>query len=222
MINKKWDVVLKDEFESPYFEKLGVFVKNEYRHKTIYPEYKDIFNALRYTDYDDVKVVILGQDPYHGPGQAQGFSFSVPADFRLPPSLQNIYKELENEYGQPIHRSGDLSDWADQGVLLLNTILTVEQGKPLSHQNIGWQQFTNEALSWINKKEGPVAFLLWGAKAKSVLPLLTNPDHLILMSPHPSPFSANRGFFGNNHFKLANEYLMAHGQTPIHWTESNL
>ena len=221
-MNNDWQALFDQEIQKDYLKKIDYFLAREYKTKHIYPAAPNIFHAFQMTSLENTKVVIVGQDPYHGPGQAQGFSFSVPANFRLPPSLQNIYKELEMEYGLPIHRSGDLSDWAHQGVLLLNTILTVEEGKPLSHQNIGWQNFTNEAISWINKKEGPVAFLLWGAKAKSVLPLLTNPDHLILMSPHPSPFSANRGFFGNNHFKLANEYLISHGQTPIDWTRSNV
>ena len=145
------------------------------------------------------------------------YSFSVPNNFPLPPSLQNMYKELENEYGVPVHRTGDLTDWAKQGVLLMNTILTVEEHKPLSHQNMGWQNFTNEALRWINEKDGPVVFLLWGSKAIQSKKLLTNPKHLILTSPHPSPLSAYRGFFGNNHFKLANEYLVKNNETPIQW-----
>ena len=178
---------------------------------------ENIFAAFKTTSLKDTKVVILGQDPYHGPGQAQGYSFSVPSNFPLPPSLQNMYKELENEYQTPVHRTGDLTDWAKQGVLLMNTILTVEEHKPLSHQDKGWQNFTNEALRWINEKDGPVVFLLWGSKAIQAKKLLTNPKHLILTSPHPSPLSAYRGFFGNNHFKLANEYLIKNNETPIQW-----
>ena len=217
MIGNDWDEHLKKEYGKPYFQELLKFVDDEYHQKEIYPKKNEIFNAFRNTTYKDTKVVILGQDPYHGPGQAQGYSFSVPSDFPLPPSLQNMYKELENEYGVPVHRTGDLTDWARQGVLLMNTILTVEEHKPLSHQDMGWQNFTNEALRWINEKDGPVVFLLWGAKAIQSKKLLTNPKHLILTSPHPSPLSAYRGFFGNNHFKLANEYLVKNNETPIQW-----
>ena len=217
MFHNSWDIVLKDEMEKQYFKYIKEFVKEERLSKTIYPPAKDLFNAFKLTDFNDIKVVILGQDPYHGPGQAQGYSFSVPSNFPLPPSLQNMYKELENEYQTPVHRTGDLTDWAKQGVLLMNTILTVEEHKPLSHQDKGWQNFTNEALRWINEKDGPVVFLLWGSKAIQAKKLLTNPKHLILTSPHPSPLSAYRGFFGNNHFKLANEYLIKNNETPIQW-----
>ena len=217
MFHNSWDIVLKDEMEKQYFKYIKEFVKEERLSKTIYPPAKDLFNAFKLTDFNDIKVVILGQDPYHGPGQAQGYSFSVPSNFPLPPSLQNMYKELEYEYQAPVHRTGDLTDWAKQGVLLMNTILTVEEHKPLSHQDMGWQNFTNEALRWINEKDGPVVFLLWGAKAIQAKKLLTNPKHLILTSPHPSPLSAYRGFFGNNHFKLANEYLVKNNETPIQW-----
>ena len=217
MFHNSWDIVLKDEMKKQYFKYIKEFIKEERLSKTIYPPAKDLFNAFKLTDFNDIKVVILGQDPYHGPGQAQGYSFSVPSNFPLPPSLQNMYKELENEYQTPVHRTGDLTDWAKQGVLLMNTILTVEEHKPLSHQDMGWQNFTNEALKWINEKDGPVVFLLWGAKAIQAKKLLTNPKHLILTSPHPSPLSAYRGFFGNNHFKLANEYLVKNNETPIQW-----
>lgn len=221
-MNNDWQALFDQEIQKDYLNKINYFLAKEYKTKNIYPAKENIFHAFQMTSLKDTKVVIVGQDPYHGPGQAQGFSFSVPATMKCPPSLQNIYKELENEFHQPIKRSGDLSDWASQGVLLLNAILTVEQAKPLSHQNIGWQNFTNEAIRWINKKEGPVVFLLWGAKAKQVLPLLDNPNHLILTSPHPSPFSVHRGFFGNNHFIKANEYLKANGEEPINWIQSNL
>ena len=216
-ITNDWADYLKEEYKKPYYRKLYQKVMDEYHTKLIFPPADDIFNAFHFTPVKDVKVVILGQDPYHGPGQAQGYSFSVPSNFPLPPSLQNMYKELENEYQTPVHRTGDLTDWAKQGVLLMNTILTVEEHKPLSHQDKGWQNFTNEALRWINEKDGPVVFLLWGSKAIQAKKLLTNPKHLILTSPHPSPLSANRGFFGNNHFKLANEYLIKNNETPIQW-----
>ena len=213
----RFKTIVEIESQKEYYQKLHQIIEKEYETKTIYPPKQEIFRALNLCDFDDVKVVILGQDPYHGPGQAQGYSFSVPSNFPLPPSLQNMYKELENEYQTPVHRTGDLTDWAKQGVLLMNTILTVEEHKPLSHQDMGWQNFTNEALRWINEKDGPVVFLLWGAKAIQAKKLLTNPKHLILTSPHPSPLSAYRGFFGNNHFKLANEYLVKNNETPIQW-----
>ena len=216
MINKKWDIILKEEFHKPYFKELGIFVKQEYKHKQIFPPYENIFDALRFTDYDEVKVVILGQDPYHGLGEAHGLSFSVHNNIKTPPSLINILKELKNDLNIE-RKESDLTDWAKQGVLLMNTILTVEEGKPLSHANIGWQNFTDEALKRINEKEGPVVYLLWGSKAIQARRFLNNPNHLILTSPHPSPLSAHRGFFGNNHFRLANEFLKAHGQRPIHW-----
>ena len=213
----RFKTIVEIESQKEYYQKLHQVIEKEYETKTIYPPKEQIFRALNLCDFDDVKVVILGQDPYHGPGQAQGYSFSVPSNFPLPPSLQNMYKELENEYQTPVHRTGDLTDWAKQGVLLMNTILTVEEHKPLSHQDKGWQNFTNEALRWINEKDGPVVFLLWGSKAIQAKKLLTNPKHLILTSPHPSPLSAYRGFFGNNHFKLANEYLVKNNETPIQW-----
>lgn len=217
IMHNDWDQLFDQEIQKNYLQNLRYFLAKEYKTKNIYPAKENIFAAFKTTSLKDTKVVILGQDPYHGPGQAQGYSFSVPSSFPLPPSLQNMYKELENEYQTPVHRTGDLTDWAKQGVLLMNTILTVEEHKPLSHQDMGWQNFTNEALRWINEKDGPVVFLLWGAKAIQSKKLLTNPKHLILTSPHPSPLSAYRGFFGNNHFKLANEYLVKNNETPIQW-----
>ncbi len=216
-IQNDWDSLLQAEKQKEYLTKINYFLAKEYKTKEIFPPKEQIFNAFMTTSLEDTKVVILGQDPYHGKGQAHGFSFSVQHGVALPPSLQNIYKELENEYHTPVNRDGDLTDWAKQGVLLLNTVLTVESGKPLSHADIGWQTFTNAAISEINKKEDPVVFLLWGSKAKSVLPLLNNPNHLILTSPHPSPLSAYRGFFGNNHFIKANQFLESKGKTPIQW-----
>ncbi len=217
IMNNDWDALFNQEIEKEYLQKIRYFLAMEYKEKTIYPKKENIFAAFKTTSLKDTKVVILGQDPYHGPGQAMGYSFSVPSTCPLPPSLQNMYKELSTEYNQPIHRTGDLTDWAKQGVLLMNTILTVEEHKPLSHQNIGWQNFTDEALRWLDQKEGPIVFMLWGSKAIQSKKLLKNPNHLILTSPHPSPLSAYRGFFGNNHFKLANEYLIQNNETPIQW-----
>ncbi len=217
IMNNDWDALFNQEIEKEYLQKIRYFLAKEYKEKTIYPKKENIFAAFKTTSLENTKVVILGQDPYHGPGQAMGYSFSVPSTCPLPPSLQNMYKELSAEYNQPVNRTGDLTDWAKQGVLLMNTILTVEEHKPLSHQNIGWQNFTDEALRLLDQKEGPVVFLLWGSKAIQSKKLLKNPNHLILTSPHPSPLSAYRGFFGNNHFKLANEYLIKNNETPIQW-----
>ncbi|MCI5552915.1 MAG: uracil-DNA glycosylase [Tenericutes bacterium] len=216
MINKKWDVVLKDEFESPYFEKLGVFVKNEYRHKTIYPEYKDIFNALRYTDYDDVKVVILGQDPYHGDKEAHGLSFSVREGIPMPPSLRNIFKELKDDIGV-VRTQTDLTDWAKQGVLLLNSIMTVVKDTPLSHKDKGWEIFTDNIIKKLGEREKPMVFILWGSYARSKKELIQNKNHLILESVHPSPLSASRGFFGSKPFSKANQFLEKNGMSKINW-----
>ena len=216
MINKKWDVVLKDEFESPYFEKLGVFVKNEYRHKTIYPEYKDIFNALRYTDYDDVKVVILGQDPYHGDKEAHGLSFSVREGIPMPPSLRNIFKELKDDIGV-VRTQTDLTDWAKQGVLLLNSIMTVVKDTPLSHKDKGWEIFTDNIIKKLGEREKPMVFILWGSYARSKKELIQNKNHLILESVHPSPLSASRGFFGSKPFSKANQFLEKNGMNKINW-----
>lgn len=216
MINKKWDVVLKDEFESPYFEKLGVFVKNEYRHKTIYPEYKDIFNALRYTDYDDVKVVILGQDPYHGDKEAHGLSFSVREGIPMPPSLRNIFKELKDDIGV-VRTQTDLTDWAKQGVLLLNSIMTVVKDTPLSHKDKGWEIFTDNIIKKLGEREKPMVFILWGSYARSKKELIQNKNHLILESVHPSPLSASRGFFGSKPFSKTNQFLEKNGMSKINW-----
>ncbi|MCF0106580.1 MAG: uracil-DNA glycosylase, partial [Holdemanella sp.] len=207
----------EQEIKKDYLLKLRYFLAREYKTKEIYPAKENIFAAFKTTSLKDTKVVILGQDPYHNTGQAQGYSFSVPKDFPLPPSLKNIYRELEMEYNTPIHRNGDLTDWARQGVLLMNTVLTVEAHKAFSHSRMGWQNFTNEALRWLNAKEEPVVFLLWGNSAIQAKQFLTNPKHLVLTSAHPSPLSANRGFFGNNHFRLANEFLIKNNLTPIQW-----
>lgn len=216
MINKRWDIVLKDEFKKEYFEKLGIFVKNEYKIKTIFPEYKNIFNALKLTDYDDVKVVILGQDPYHGVGEAHGLSFSVRDGVKMPPSLLNIFKELYSDLGIKRTKS-DLTDWAKEGVLLLNSIMTVVKDTPLSHKNKGWEIFTDTVISKLNEREEPVIFLLWGSFARSKKELITNKRHKIIESVHPSPLSANRGFFGSKPFSKINNYLKDMNKKEINW-----
>ena len=216
MINKKWDIVLKEEFEKEYFKKLGIFVKNEYKTKTIFPKYENIFDALRFTDYDDVKVVILGQDPYHGLGEAHGLSFSVREGVKMPPSLQNIFKELYSDLGIKRTKS-DLTDWAQEGVLLLNSIMTVVKDTPLSHKNKGWEIFTDTIISKLNEREEPVIFLLWGSFARSKKELITNKRHKIIESVHPSPLSANRGFFGSKPFSKINNYLKEIGKEEIKW-----
>ena len=216
MINKKWDIVLKEDFESPYFEKLGIFVKNEYKHKIIYPEYKDIFNALRYTDYDDVKVVILGQDPYHGEHEAHGLSFSVKEGIPMPPSLRNIFKELKDDIGVDRTQT-DLTDWAKQGVLLLNSIMTVVKDTPLSHKDKGWEIFTDSIITKLGEREKPLVFILWGNYARSKKVLIKNKNHLIIENVHPSPLSASRGFFGSKPFSKTNEFLEKNGISKINW-----
>lgn len=221
MMNNEWDELYYRELSKPYMQALFQFLQDEYAHKTIYPPKNEVFTALRLTPLDQVKVVILGQDPYHGPNQAHGLAFSVNPQCPLPPSLKNIYKELEEEYQRPVSRTGDLRDWARQGVLLLNPIMSVEAGKPLSHQNKGWETFTNEILKKLNEENRPIVFILWGNKARSAKRLLTNPDHLVLESAHPSPLSASRGFFGSNCFQKANAFLEAHGIQPIDWIQSN-
>lgn len=216
MINKKWDIILKDEFEKDYFRNLGVFVKSEYQKKTIYPEYKDIFNALRYTDYDEVKVVILGQDPYHGEHEAHGLSFSVKEGVKMPPSLLNIFKELYSDLG--IKRTQtDLTDWTKEGVLLLNSIMTVVKDTPLSHKGKGWEEFTDTVIEKLGEREEPMVFILWGSYARSKKELIKNKNHLILESVHPSPLSANRGFFGSKPFSKTNEFLKKNNIREIKW-----
>lgn len=216
MINKKWDEVLEQEFKKDYFKKLGVFVKNEYSKKIIYPEYKNIFNALRYTDYDDVKVVILGQDPYHGENEAHGLSFSVRKGVPMPPSLRNIFKELDSDLG--IKRiDTDLTNWANQGVLLLNSIMTVVKDMPLSHKDKGWEIFTDRIIELLGEREKPLVFILWGSYARSKKELIKNKKHLILESVHPSPLSASRGFFGSKPFSKTNEFLKKNNIEEIKW-----
>ena len=215
MINKKWDIVLRDEFKKEYFKELGIFVKNEYKHKTVFPPYENIFDALRFTDYDDVLVVILGQDPYHGLGEAHGLSFSVHNNVKMPPSLLNIFKELYSDLG--IKRTNsDLTDWAKQGVLLLNSIMTVEQDKPLSHKDKGWEIFTDTIIKKLNEREEPVIFVLWGSFARSKKEFITNSRHYIIESAHPSPLSASRGFMGSKPFSKINNFLSKRNK-KINW-----
>ena len=216
MINKKWDEVLSNEFKKDYFKKLGIFVKNEYNKKEIYPKYNDIFNALRYTDYDDVKVVILGQDPYHGYNEAHGLSFSVKKGTPMPPYLQNIFKELENDLNIK-KTDSDLTSWAKQGVFLLNSIMTVEKDKPLSHKDKGWEIFTDNIIKCLNEREKPIVFVLWGSYARSKKVLITNKRHLVLESVHPSPLSAYRGFFGSKPFSKINAFLEKNNIEKIEW-----
>jgi len=216
MINKVWDRVLDDEFKSEYFKKLGIFIKSEYKSRCIYPEYERIFDAFRYTDYDKVKVVILGQDPYHGEGEAHGLSFSVREGIKMPPSLRNIFKELENDIG--IKRTQtDLTDWAKQGVLLLNSIMTVVKDSPLSHKDKGWETFTDKVIKKLGKREEPMVFILWGSYARSKKYLIENSKHLIIECVHPSPLSANRGFFGSRPFSKVNEFLKNNSIEEIKW-----
>lgn len=212
-----WESLIKEEEARGIFAPIRQFLEKAYEEKTIYPARENIFRALEMTPLDKVKVVILGQDPYHGPNQAQGFSFSVPADEKIPPSLKNIYKEIADEYHRPVNRTGDLSDWASQGVLLLNSILTVEQGKPMSHASLGWQEFTDDILKVLNEQNQPIVFMLWGAQARKAKRFLNNPNHLILESVHPSPLSASRGFLGSGQFKKANEFLESKGVSGIDW-----
>ena len=215
--NNSWDILLKDEFEKPYYLNLRKFLVQEYKSQTIYPHMNDIFNALRYTDYKDVKVVILGQDPYHQPNQAHGLCFSVKKGVNPPPSLQNMYKEIHAEYGYPIPQHGELTYWAEQGVLMMNTVLTVRESQPNSHKGMGWEIFTDNVISLLNQRPEPMVFLLWGANARAKKKIITNPNHLVLESAHPSPLSAYNGFFGNGHFKKVNEFLKKNGMTEIDW-----
>jgi len=221
-LGNDWDNILEGEFEKEYYRKLRAFLKNEYATHTIHPDMHDIFNALRWTPYSDVKVVILGQDPYHEVGQAHGLAFSVQKGIKIPPSLLNMYKELNTELGCYIPNNGYLEKWARQGVLLLNSSLTVRDGAANSHRNKGWEIFTDRVVELLNQREDPVIFLLWGNNAKEKTQIITNPQHYILTSVHPSPLSASRGFFGCGHFKKANELLMRNSKTPIDWQIENI
>ena len=217
MIGNDWDLILKEEFEKDYFKKIMEFVDDEYASKTVYPPYDDIFNAFKLTPFSDVKVVIIGQDPYHEKGQAHGLAFSTPEGRPIPRSLKNIFKEISSEYDCPIPESGCLEKWAGQGVFLLNTVLTVEEGNANSHSDCGWQTFTDKVIESLNEHTMPVVFLLWGKQAEKKKELITNPNHLVLVTSHPSPFSARRGFFGSNLFKLANEFLKENKMDEINW-----
>ena len=221
-IGNDWDDLLKEEFEKDYYQKLRKFLAYEYKTQTIYPNMYDIFNAFRYTSYNDTKVVIFGQDPYHEPNQAHGLAFSVGDDVKIPPSLVNIYKELNYELGCYIPDNGNLTYWAKQGVMLLNNSLTVRAGVANSHRNKGWEMFTDAVARIYNEREKPIIFLLWGNNAKEKLKIITNPNHIILTSVHPSPLSASRGFFGCGHFKKANEILTNLGHSPIDWQIKNI
>lgn len=217
MIGNSWDNLLEDEFKKEYFKNLLEFVKNEYKNKIIYPKQNEVFNAFRYTSFEDVKVVILGQDPYHGPNQAEGLSFSVSNEVLKPPSLKNIFKELESDLGIQFPEANSLKPWAKEGVLLLNAVLTVEEHMPTSHKDKGWETFTDNVIRILNTKKEPIVFILWGSYARNKKELITNPKHLIIESPHPSPFSARTGFFGSKPFSKANEYLKSQGIKEINW-----
>lgn len=220
-INNDWDLILKAEFEKEYFKNLESFLDKVYKEKNIYPPRSEIFKALELSSFKDTKVVILGQDPYYNPGQAQGLSFSVNDGVKLPPSLRNIYKEMENDLSISPSRSGSLISWARQGVLLLNSTLTVEEKKPNSHKNIGWQIFTDRIISELDKREKPLVFILWGNFARSKKSLITNPRHLIIESAHPSPLSARRGFFGSKPFSKTNQFLKENNIKEIDWKIEN-
>ena len=217
MIGNKWDNLLKEEVNKEYFKTLINYINEEYKEKTIYPKKTEVFNAFKYTDYTNVKVVILGQDPYHGTNQAEGLSFSVSNEVIKPPSLKNIFKELESDLGIPFPEYNSLKPWAKEGVLLLNAVLTVEEHKPASHANKGWETFTDEIIKILNKKEEPVVFILWGNYAREKKAYITNPIHYVIESPHPSPFSARNGFFGSKPFSKTNEFLKSKGIKEINW-----
>ena len=217
-IGNDWDEILKGEFDKPYYQQLRQFLISEYKTHTIYPDMYDIFNALKYTPYSRVKAVILGQDPYHEPGQAHGLSFSVREGIEPPPSLKNIYKELNGDLGLPIPQNGDLTKWAEQGVLLLNASLTVRRGQADSHKGKGWEIFTDKVISLLNERSEPIVFILWGNKAKAKTALITNKEHCIITSAHPSPLSASYGFFGSKPFSKCNAFLQAKGIEPIDWS----
>ena len=216
-LGNDWDTILADEWAKEYYQNLRQILKREYATQRIYPPMHDIFNALRYTSFADTKVVIIGQDPYHGAGQAHGLCFSVQEGVLPPPSLKNMFKELAADLGTPEPPNGELTRWARQGVLLLNTVLTVREGQPTSHKGIGWEQFTDRVIAELDKKETPVVFLLWGAHAQRKGELIQNPIHYKLTTVHPSPLSASRGFFGCRHFSKTNALLLRHGMAPIQW-----
>ena len=217
ILKNDWSLYLEEQFQKPYYQKLRNFLIEEYKTRTIYPNMYNIFNALHYTSYANTKAVIIGQDPYHGPNQAHGLSFSVLPGVEPPPSLQNIFKELKNDLGYPIPQSGSLVKWAEQGVLLLNSVLTVRAGQPNSHRGKGWEIFTDQVIKILNERETPVIFLLWGKNAQEKQRLITNSRHYKILSPHPSPLSAHRGFFGSKPFSKTNRYLREIGLEEIDW-----
>ncbi len=216
-IGNDWDNILADEWEKPYYKNLRGFLKQEYSAHTVYPNMNDIFNALKYTSFENTRVVIIGQDPYHGAGQAHGLCFSVKRGVVPPPSLKNIFKEIEDDLGITPPDNGELTGWAQQGVLLLNTVLTVRESQPNSHKGMGWEQVTDRIISELDRKQTPVVFLLWGANARKKAEIIKNPIHKKLITVHPSPLSAYGGFFGCKHFSKANELLISSGQAPINW-----
>lgn len=222
MIQNDWLAPLKPEFSKPYYADLFEFVKNEYATRQIFPPADDIFNAFHLTPLHEVKVVILGQDPYHNDGQAHGLCFSVKPDVEIPPSLVNIYQELHDDLGCYIPNNGYLTKWAKQGVLMLNTVLTVRAHQANSHRGMGWEQFTDAAIRILNEQERPIVFILWGSPAQKKAQMLNNPKHLILKAPHPSPLSAYRGFFGSRPFSQTNEFLVRNGLEPIDWQIENV
>ncbi len=217
--NNEWDELLKDEFTKDYYLKLRQILINEYRTQRIFPGMYDIFNALKLTSYNDVKCVIIGQDPYHGDGQAHGLSFSVRKGIAPPPSLVNIFKEIRDDLGiDNLGKHGELTQWAKSGVLLLNSVLTVRANQARSHRGLGWEEFTTDVIKLLNMREKPMVFMLWGADAKAKQQFITNPNHLVLKSAHPSPLSAYNGFFGCRHFSQANEFLRSNGMSEIDWS----
>ncbi len=217
IFNNDWDEQLKEETEKDYFQELRYKLAKEYKLHKVYPPKEDLFKALKLTPYEDTKVVILGQDPYHGPGQAHGLSFSVKPGVRIPPSLVNIYKELHSDLGVPIPNHGTLVHWAEQGVLLLNTVLTVRDGEANSHKGLGWERFTDAVIEKLNERDKPVVFILWGSHAQKKGAFVDRKKHLVIQSVHPSPLSVHRGFFGSRPFSKANAFLAAHGIKPVDW-----
>ena len=217
LVGNNWDKILDEEYHKEYFKKIVIFINKEYKEKEIFPPKPRILRALSLTDYDDVKVVILGQDPYHGVGEANGLAFAVSNGVKLPPSLKNIYKELYDDMGIPVSNVGNLECWAKEGVLLLNAVLTVEKDKPASHKNLGWENFTDAIIKKLNEKDTPVVFILWGNFARSKKSFITNPKHLVIESTHPSPFSANYGFFGSKPFSKTNKFLRENNIKEIDW-----
>lgn len=216
--NNEWDYILKDEFAKDYYLRLREFLRAEYASHTVYPPMADIFNALRYTTYSAVKALIVGQDPYHGPGQAHGLCFSVRPGVPPPPSLKNIFRELQDDLGLPPPANGTLTKWAERGVMLLNAVLTVRAGQANSHRDCGWETFTDEIIKILNDREKPIAFILWGGNARAKKRLITNPNHAVFEAAHPSPLSAHNGFFGCRHFSKANAFLEEQGLKPIDWS----